>query len=99
MNVTKQKHILAEGALNARERTLVLTDERELEDTLICGKDAGAGLLSRVAVVFCIFLEIAVLCKGSGLCELPVRLLGTMELPQAITEMCLQVVSCSDHLH
>lgn len=41
---------------------------------------------------FCTFFQIAILHKVSGLCELSVRLLGTKELPQAITETCLQVV-------
>jgi len=37
---------------------------------------------------FCIFLKIAAFCKGSLVCQLPVRLfLGITELPQAITEM------------
>lgn len=57
---------------------------------------AGADLLSRVAGVFCIFLKIAALWMRALWVT---RLLGIMELPQAITEMCLCVVSCSDHLH
>lgn len=35
VNVAKQKYILAEGVLNAREGILVLIDKKELEDTLI----------------------------------------------------------------
>lgn len=75
-----------------QRRDLGIDSERELGDSWMLWYRCG--IIRVLGDLQCeVFLRIAVFCKGSVLREVLARLtLGLMELPQAITEMGLQIV-------